>query len=292
MFLTKIIAVYLEGEKKKESDKRRTFYEVLVKIIVLLFLKVQHIISLLVLFKYSSISRGYNELSSILIIKAARMARDVEVKYVSQSLPPQVKSSDDEYFFTEPMVLSDSLSNVIKNRKSTIPVNSSQLSIENMSTLMFNACGCLEDGRRAFPTGGAILSSKIFLVVFTSNDTLCSGVYKYNSNNHSLIPVVIDSGDLSTLFEATSSLSVVPGALVLITHEFHKNEGLYGEFGYRLALLEAGHIGQNIYLSCSAMNLACVALGIANFNLKKMNSALGIDGVEEAVVHAVALANP
>jgi SagB-type dehydrogenase family enzyme len=52
-------------------------------------------------------------------------------------------------------------------------------------------------------------------------------------------------------------------------------------------LLEAGHIGQNLYLAATSMGLgACVVGAFLDDNL---NNLLGIDGEEEAALYLIAV---
>ena len=74
---------------------------------------------------------------------------------------------------------------------------------------------------------------------------------------------------------------------IVMTSVFWRNQNKYGERGYRYILLEAGHIGQNVYLASEALGLKCCALGgTRDENLEKL---LDIDGVTESVVYALAV---
>ena len=59
----------------------------------------------------------------------------------------------------------------------------------------------------------------------------------------------------------------------------------YRERAYRYALLEAGHIGQNVYLAAEAAGLGACAVGA--FFDDAVNRLLEIDGVEEAALMLV-----
>ena len=59
----------------------------------------------------------------------------------------------------------------------------------------------------------------------------------------------------------------------------------YGERGYRFALLECGHIAQNLLLAAEAEGLAAVPIG--GFVDDMINDLMGLDGVSEAVVYVV-----
>jgi SagB-type dehydrogenase family enzyme len=61
----------------------------------------------------------------------------------------------------------------------------------------------------------------------------------------------------------------------------------YGERGYRYALLDAGHLAQNILLCCSSLGLA--AMPTCAFADDELNELLGLDGCNEAAIYAIAL---
>ena len=61
----------------------------------------------------------------------------------------------------------------------------------------------------------------------------------------------------------------------------------YRKRAYRYALLEAGHIGQNIYLAATAMGMGACAVGA--FYDDAVNALVGVDGMEEAVLYVLAI---
>ena len=60
----------------------------------------------------------------------------------------------------------------------------------------------------------------------------------------------------------------------------------YQDRSYRYGLLEAGHVGENVYLAAMSMGLG--ACGVGAFMDDAINDMLGVDGVEEAVVYMLA----
>ena len=74
---------------------------------------------------------------------------------------------------------------------------------------------------------------------------------------------------------------------MIITGTFVKAVTKYGERGYRYVLLDAGHIGQNIYLIATALNLGVV--GVCGFYDDKVNSLLSIDGLNESTLYIMLL---
>jgi SagB-type dehydrogenase family enzyme len=58
----------------------------------------------------------------------------------------------------------------------------------------------------------------------------------------------------------------------------------YGNFAFKLGLIEAGHLAQNLYLMSAEQNLKCCALG--GFNEKIIHKLLDIDGATEIAFYA------
>ena len=53
---------------------------------------------------------------------------------------------------------------------------------------------------------------------------------------------------------------------------------------HRVALINAGHVGQNLYLACSSLGLGVCA--VAAFDNPYCDEIIGIDGDEEFVVYS------
>ena len=61
----------------------------------------------------------------------------------------------------------------------------------------------------------------------------------------------------------------------------------YRQRAYRYIYLDAGHIGQNIYLAAASMGLGACAVGA--FLDDQFNGLLGLDGKEEAVLYVLSV---
>jgi SagB-type dehydrogenase family enzyme len=68
---------------------------------------------------------------------------------------------------------------------------------------------------------------------------------------------------------------------------FGRTRFKYGLRGYRFALLEAGHVAQNVVLTATALGLAAVPLG--GFYDRPTDEFLGLDGVNESTLYTIAL---
>lgn len=76
-------------------------------------------------------------------------------------------------------------------------------------------------------------------------------------------------------------------AIVVISTRLGRVLRNYGARGYRYALLEAGHTGQNITLAAAAHGLSSVCIG--GFNDAKLNRAIGLDGRADASIYCVSV---
>ena len=83
--------------------------------------------------------------------------------------------------------------------------------------------------------------------------------------------------------------ALAPGtaALLVVTGVFWRSRCKYGLRGYRFALLEAGHLMQNVVLAAASLDLQALPLG--GFYDRRVDALVGADGVDEATVYAVAL---
>lgn len=142
--------------------------------------------------------------------------------------------------------------------------------------------------RRAQASGGARYPIEVYPLVLRSGEGLPAGLYHYNVKLHALETLWDKSFTKEELkdyfvYEWTADASVV----FLMTAVFWRNQMKYGERGYRYVLIEAGHIGQNLYLVSEALGLKCCALG--GTKDERVEELLDIDGVNESLVYAVAV---
>lgn len=190
--------------------------------------------------------------------------------------------------------LSADLGDTIFHRSSGRGFIDSPLSLEQMSQLLKYSCGTTRtraDGqamRRAQASGGARYPIEVYPLVLRGGEGLAPGLYHYNVKLHTLETLwdkafTKEEAKEYFVYEWTVDASVV----FLMTAVFWRNQMKYGERGYRYILIEAGHIGQNMYLVSEALGLKCVALG--GTRDEKVEELLDIDGVNESVVYALAI---
>jgi SagB-type dehydrogenase family enzyme len=64
----------------------------------------------------------------------------------------------------------------------------------------------------------------------------------------------------------------------------YRCEWRYGIWAHRVAVIDAGHVSQNLYLACVALGLGTCA--IAAFDMAVCDALFGLDGEEEFTVYA------
>jgi SagB-type dehydrogenase family enzyme len=143
---------------------------------------------------------------------------------------------------------------------------------------------------RAAPSGGALFPVEIYAVV-TAVEDVEPGVYHYAVDRHAL-ELIRPGRFVDVLAQATSDGATFSQAAVtfVLTGIFGRSHFKYGERAYRFALLEAGHICQNVLLAATALNLGAVAVG--GFVDEEINELLDLDGVDEAVIYLTAAGRP
>lgn len=120
---------------------------------------------------------------------------------------------------------------------------------------------------------------------------LPAGLYHYNPHRHDLAALVQDdcSRQLSDgLVQSELAYNAIFLAFIVAT--FERSTQKYQERGYRFALIEAGHICQNLLLAAVAHDLAGMPIG--GFYDASMDAFLELDGVTHATVYAVAIGAP
>jgi SagB-type dehydrogenase family enzyme len=117
-----------------------------------------------------------------------------------------------------------------------------------------------------------------------------SGVHYYDPLERGLVQ--IRTADLRRLL-IDICLAQAPAesaaAAIVIGASLQRTMAKYGERGYRYVLLEAGHAAQNICLAAAELRQGLLPIGA--FADEDANSALGLDGVDEAVLYILLMGN-
>jgi SagB-type dehydrogenase family enzyme len=143
--------------------------------------------------------------------------------------------------------------------------------------------------RRAAPSAGALYAGEVYVVAERVSG-LAPGVYYYAVEESALVALASESESaLGAVARAVETPGAISGAAfaLLLTNVFERYAWRYGARGYRYALIDSGHIGENLRLAATAAGLAHASW--LRFEDDALAALLGIDGRREAVcaLHAV-----
>ena len=157
------------------------------------------------------------------------------------------------------------LEKAIQNRRTIRSFSEQSLPLWMFSQILWSAQGITGDHgfKRAAPSAGALYPMDIYAVIGEQGvDDLPGGIVHYEPNGHMVTPIA--DGD----FRKTAARSALgqhwmaqAPVMIVITAEYHRITGKYGKRGIRYAYIEAGHIGQNIFLQAEALGLRAGIVG-------------------------------
>ena len=108
---------------------------------------------------------------------------------------------------------------------------------------------------RAHPSGGALYPIETYLVALAV-EGLAAGVYHYHAPDNCLEPVSLGARpDQFGPLVLTATARLDAAALVVLSARWEQPIAKYGERSYRVMLLDAGHVAQNLLLVATALGL-------------------------------------
>ncbi|MGW6129870.1 SagB/ThcOx family dehydrogenase [Cellulomonas sp. NPDC055163] len=139
---------------------------------------------------------------------------------------------------------------------------------------------------RAVPSGGALYPVETYLVA-ERVDGLDPGLYHYAPEPHALEALRPGSASAELVRATSDPVFRSAAATVVLTAVLARPAFKYGERAYRFALLEAGHVCQNLLLGLASAGLAGAPFG--GFLDDEVHGLLDVDGVDEVALYLVAL---
>ena len=115
-------------------------------------------------------------------------------------------------------------------------------------------------------------------------ESLDKGIYHLNIPGNCL--ELIRPGDFSkdlTAAALSQSMVAQSAATFILTGIIGRSKWKYMERAYRYLYLDAGHIGQNLYLAATSLGLGCCTIGA--FFDDEVNNIIGADGEKETAVY-------
>jgi SagB-type dehydrogenase family enzyme len=186
-------------------------------------------------------------------------------------------------------ILSIDLLSAIKSRKSHRQFTSESLTLEEVSFLLWTTQGIREKtgGITAFrtvPSAGCRHALETYLCVLNVTG-LEQGIYRYLPLEHQLLVVSQQKNLSARITAAALHQSFVGKSAVtfLWTTIPYRMEWRYDIAAHKVIALDAGHVCQNLYLSCAAIKAGTCA--VAAYDQDLMDDLLGVDGEDEFTIY-------
>jgi SagB-type dehydrogenase family enzyme len=143
---------------------------------------------------------------------------------------------------------------------------------------------------RAAPSAGALYAGEVYVVAERVRD-LAPGSYYFDVRRHALVQ--LERGSLLPRAARALEWPAVAekaAVLILLSNVFARYTWRYANRGYRYALIDSGHIAENLRLAALSAGLREVPFPA--FHDDALNALLGLDGREEAVCALSAVGPP
>lgn len=184
------------------------------------------------------------------------------------------------------------LPQLIESRRSARIYTQEEMSLTQLSFLLW-ACQGIKSIRgksyatlRTVPSGGARHPFETYLMV-RKVEGLKPGAYHYLPMEHAL-EFLHEVEDMDAkINESLCEQSWAAKANVVFYWSIvpYRAEWRYGIYAHRVALMDAGHMAENLYLACSGIGLGCCAIGA--FSDELCNRLFSLDGEEEFMLYVV-----
>jgi len=177
------------------------------------------------------------------------------------------------------------LQQAIVNRQSHRRFTQESLALEELAFLLWATQGVREELHeaavlRTVPSAGCRHPFETYLAI-NRVEGVESGLYRYLPLEHALVfekavPHLSARVSAATRGQGFAGQSAVTFFWTAIPS---RTEWRYAEASYKVIALDAGHVCQNLYLACEAINAGTCA--IAAYNQALADELLGVDGDEE-----------
>lgn len=188
--------------------------------------------------------------------------------------------------------IKNDLLSLIRDRRSARIYTGEAMSLQQLSFLLWATQGIKSIRGKAYatlrtvPCGGARHEFETYLMV-RNVVGLPSGAYHYLPMEHALefLGTVENMDQVITDTLSGQSWATKANVIFYWSMVAYRAEWRYGIFAHRVALIDVGHVGQNLYTACTGLGLGCCA--IAAFEHDACCETFGLDGEEEYMVYTV-----
>jgi len=150
---------------------------------------------------------------------------------------------------------------------------------------------------RPVPSGGARHPFELYIAV-KNVDGLQPGFYHYAPTKHvgekqvtveRLGPLFDDYETRMADLLASQKWATKASAIIFVSCIPYRTEWRYSNASHRVALIDLGHLGQNLMLSATALGLGSCCM--AAYDQELCDQTFSFDGIDEYTVYAIAMGN-
>jgi SagB-type dehydrogenase family enzyme len=186
-----------------------------------------------------------------------------------------------------------SLDSCLKKRKSIRDFSDKPITRKQLSYLLWASTGIQRNEHgfdfRTAPSAGALYPIETYLVINNVKD-LANGVYHYSIKDHTLEELKLGEYGIKTANAALGQDMCEKAAVVFIwTAIFQRSKWKYRQRAYRYIYLDAGHIGENLALASTSLDLGSCQIG-ALFD-EEVNEIVDVDGTSESSIYMSVVGN-
>lgn len=191
--------------------------------------------------------------------------------------------------------LSCDLASALTARRSAESFGGGHVSLPVLASLLLRTYGITgwEGGRalRPTPSGGALYPLDVFVIAQRISDLRTSGLYHFDPFRE----VLADLGDVDLVAVESSlnppELPASAAMTIVVSASFWRSRFKYGQRALRFALMEAGHLAQNMLLVATGHGLATRPIG--GFLDAGLTELLpDHNGVDDAPLYALLIGSP
>ena len=192
----------------------------------------------------------------------------------------------------------DSFLRTIMTRKSTRSFSDKNIDYVVLSKLLKLSLGLRSDienpDTRTYASAGGCYPIEVYLIVLRSDDLAC-GAYHYNVKDDTLelLRRKCYLDEINHFYSNQKDIITTDfPCLILFSMIAKRTMEKYNERGYRFILIDAGHMGQNLYLCATYLRLGVVALGAGADCDSKLDGLLALNKHTENIFYGFALGHP
>ena len=184
------------------------------------------------------------------------------------------------------------LTQLIESRRSARIYTQEEMSLTQLSFLLWSCQGVKSIRGKSYatlrtvPSGGARHPFETYLMIRKVSG-LKPGAYHYLPMEHALefLHEVEDMDEKINESLCGQSWAAKANVLFYWSMVPYRAEWRYGIYAHRVALMDAGHMAENLYLACTGIGLGCCAIGA--FRDELCSELFTLDGEEEFMLYVV-----